>query len=33
MIGEEELKMMKKLAILVNVSRGAIVDGEACTRL
>jgi phosphoglycerate dehydrogenase-like enzyme len=32
MIGERELRMMKSSAILVNTSRGAIVNAEALAR-
>lgn len=32
MINEERLKRMKRTAILINVSRGAVVDTEALTR-
>jgi glyoxylate reductase len=32
MIGERELKVMKKTAVLVNTSRGAVVDEAALTR-
>lgn len=31
MIGKEELKLMKKSAILINCARGAVVDNEALT--
>jgi D-3-phosphoglycerate dehydrogenase len=32
MIGERELRMMKKTAVLVNTSRGPVIDFEALTR-
>ena len=32
MIGEEQLKMMKKTALLINTARGAVVDSKALAK-